>query len=735
MKKLIALIISVILSFTLVTSCKKTDGDGGLGGLSLTSFALVETSVDKEYIIGDEVDFSNIQVNIKYSDASYNKTLGFSDLTLTYAQNLTASAGEKTVTFKYVDTVLNNATREGSFIVKVYRSVYDFENYEVVEYTDPVALTARKNVINKAGTASHGDAEFSGQFFSDETVDTTYYVGDDNVFKFVPSLTVLDENYEEEVLPMFRSSVKISVKVENVYQELTANAIADTDKIEYALGAEVLVTVDTIKNEYQFATNGNAIGKEFKIEVVPATNYGYTGSKVSTIEVKVIDAFNVYKAKDLSVIDNVQDVWATKKQEWGLQNVTVAGVVLHDDITILESDVPDELFHQAEKTVTFTDGTTSQTINAGDKVLKDHAYLYERNQNGNFAIQGNYFTISVAQLPVVGANVVFNDTNPESSPGYGGDYSNSALFCFEGMVESTETNDFINYTVENLSLIGNAFRNELQYNGEPLSGGGLVMFKGRKAVSNLNNVISNSFFIAYMPHSEKTTLSRSIVNLNHIKCYDSYQNAGFIWNNGEVNASNSYIENSGGPLFIIQDGEGDTHAENSPALHLTNTVAKSLVQGEEFWFKAMNADQKVKEIKPLNGLLEGIAAATKDTPLYVNKSMVVNDKMNVIAVTMGQGDITSAIGNPATRGVVTIDTFVHNREDATYRDAAFEGVLAMGAPALKVDTTSGPSPMLAYMGENPSVEAMMAFIPGFTSSKYIAVNQLGFGLILELYEV
>lgn len=366
-------------------------------------------------------------------------------------------------------------------------------------------------------------------------------------------------------------------------------------------------------------------------------------------------------------------------------------------------------------------------------MLKDNEYLYQRRQAGNFAIQGNYFTISVAQLPVVGPNVVFNDSNPESSPGYGGDYSNSALFCLEGLVDSVEVNTDINYSVSNLALIGNASRNELQYNSEPLSAGGLIMFKGRKAVSNLNNVINNSFFIAYMPHSENTTLSRSVVNLNYIKCYDSYQNAGFIWNNGEVNVANSYIENSGGPLFIIQDGTGDERAEFSPALHVTNSVLTSLLQGEEFWFKAVGADTKVKDIRGLNAILQGIAMATAETPMPVNKSMLTNDKMNIIAVTMGQGDITSAIGDVATRGVVTIDSFSHNRESAENRAAMFDNVYAGQAPILSVDTTTALNGRIIYAGANPIEQEIMAFLPGYATSKYLSVNQLGLGLVLELY--
>ena len=199
MKKLLALFISIVLCFSLFTACKVDNGDGngdggnnggGLGSLKMTSFTLVETSVKTSYLLNETVDFSGIKVNIKYNDSQYNKELVYTDLTLEGVENLTATSGEKTVTYKYNDAVIEGAVRSGSFKVNVYRSATELEEYIAVAYTDPVFLTERKNVIGKAGTAQYGDAQYSGQFFAGQ--DTTYYVGDDNLFQFVPQLTVLN---------------------------------------------------------------------------------------------------------------------------------------------------------------------------------------------------------------------------------------------------------------------------------------------------------------------------------------------------------------------------------------------------------------------------------------------------------------------------------------------------------------------------------------------------------------
>ena len=71
MKKFLALILSVFMSFTLFSGCKKQNDDEKLTFKSLT---LDQTSVKTEYIVGDTVDFSGIKVKVEYSISSFIAT-------------------------------------------------------------------------------------------------------------------------------------------------------------------------------------------------------------------------------------------------------------------------------------------------------------------------------------------------------------------------------------------------------------------------------------------------------------------------------------------------------------------------------------------------------------------------------------------------------------------------------------------------------------------------------------
>ena len=66
MKKFLALILSVFMSFTLFSGCKKQNEEE----LTFKSLTLDQTSVKTEYIVGDTVDFSGIKVKVEYSISS-----------------------------------------------------------------------------------------------------------------------------------------------------------------------------------------------------------------------------------------------------------------------------------------------------------------------------------------------------------------------------------------------------------------------------------------------------------------------------------------------------------------------------------------------------------------------------------------------------------------------------------------------------------------------------------------
>ena len=99
--KLLSLALAFAMMFTLV-SC-----DLFGGSLKLESFTVDRSTVKTSYYIGDQIDFSGIKAYAKYSDASLDKEYTASELTITYAKDITATEGQKEVKVSFQDPHLN----------------------------------------------------------------------------------------------------------------------------------------------------------------------------------------------------------------------------------------------------------------------------------------------------------------------------------------------------------------------------------------------------------------------------------------------------------------------------------------------------------------------------------------------------------------------------------------------------------------------------------------------------
>ena len=77
------------------------------GSLKLTSFTVDNSSVKREYYIGEEIDFSGIKAVAKYSDSSLDKEYTAAELTVTYPEDITATEGQKAVKVSFQDPHLN----------------------------------------------------------------------------------------------------------------------------------------------------------------------------------------------------------------------------------------------------------------------------------------------------------------------------------------------------------------------------------------------------------------------------------------------------------------------------------------------------------------------------------------------------------------------------------------------------------------------------------------------------
>lgn len=706
--------------------------------------ASVDVSGYKEVYEKDETaDFSGVTVTVTYLDGS-TVTLTASDLT--FGELNTATGGNKEVTFKFLDAK-NNEDYSGTFKVevKIKPSVTALEK--------PDTLSAFDSDNKSAGTHAYGDSQFSGEFLVGTDL---YVIGDDNAFIFLPTVTV-EENGTDKDLYYFYADVDLYVHNGTDYVLLNKTALNRT-VYEYRLDGTLYATVDTYRGEYQFASPLNRV----KLSVKPAaTDYKNTESfPAVTLEAKVIDAYNAYNALDLSVIDaSGRQEWADFKADKGYAGISPAGIVLHNDITIRYTDVPSEFFYKSTETVRYYNTVTGKHMDyydvAGMNYLIDETILYSRYGTSNFVIQGNFFTISTADFPLVASPSIFGE---DAGKDYGSDYSNAALFEFETIADNYVSDDQVTarsyVTIENVAFIGNAGRDswvvekvhgeDVTSTTELVTAGGLILVKStRHSVTTLNNVINNSFFIVYMPNTEGD------IYLNGCKSYDSYQNTAFVWGASIFEANNSFFNGTGGPVVIAQsvlpDGM-DVHFD--PIVRINNTEMDTSLSGDEIWFKAVGATGIIGQVKA-NGAALGQAGLG---------NWVSGDKMNIKGALMNNSDnAADALTDVYVQGGIYTDGAGLDRfmTSETWMTILTHPALAQGAPFLVVHDQAGNAYVLYHNGtnlcdltgrvfdatsigadmSNPSLGTLnhAAIYQAFATADEITLHQGGLSVLFEFY--
>ena len=651
--RLIAALLTLAMMFAFV-SC---DLFKGSGSLELTSFIVDPTSVKTEYVIGEDIDFSGIKATAKYSDENLNKVYTFAELTITYADDITATAGTKTVTVSFMDPNLN-VKQEATVTITVSAAPTGTDPVDppagggdntdpsnppednppaivpqrVVGFNAPSAISDFNASNKEAGTLKYGEAGFSSQF---AVGGQTYVIGNQNEFKFQPTCSVWNMDImAADTLANFYADVTVSVKNGDAYVELT-KVVKENNIVEYYDGEVLIVSINVYTGSYQFAAD--AANKSVKIAVAPSETYYTTVLADVVLEAKVINAYNVYEAWQLAVIDNYNEAWVDFKAEKGLTNVVANGIVLHKDIHLSADDVPQSFFYTTTAPIVYKNSSTSAetVIPAGTRYLKDGTMIYERRGAGAFVIEGNFFTLDTKGFPLVPSPGVFGE---DAGRDYGVDFSNAALFRI--LVAEETTDAVVNVSVNNISLIGNAARDNLLDSTESLaSAGGLIFFKSSVgATTTMDNVIGNSYFITYFTEY-KTTL-----NVSNSKCYDSYQNAAFLWGDCTFNLTNSYVNGCGGPAIIAQSVWDENR---HPVVNVTGSKLETHLGGDEIWFVAVKATPIVGQIKGLGSLLY-----TNGLGSFVD----ANGMMNIEGAIMAKGSsATDIITGIDAQGSISIE--------------------------------------------------------------------------------
>ena len=738
--KLMALVATLAIVFSLA-AC-----DLFKSKLKLESFTVDRSSVKTNYLVGEAIDFSGIKATAKYSDHTLNKVYSFSELTITYAEDITATAGDKEVTVSFMDPHLN-VKQETKVAIKVTAEpVVGPELSVAVQFEKPAALTSFDGANNVNTALKYGDDGFASEF---AVGDKTYVIGNESVFRLNPQFSVLTLDDTVEELANFFSVVEISVFKGEELVALTATA-GEGNSVSYYDGETLIATVDIYKGEYNFSAD--AEGLTVQISVLPSEeHYIFESFNPVVLEAEIVKAYNVYEAWELAVIDNDNTderegnadwndtrVWETFKTEKGIANITVSGIVLHCDLHLTSNDVPEAFFQTTTQEVVYTNAVNgeTETIPAGTKYLRDWSDIYRRvlAPDETFIMEGNFFSISLANFPLIASPAVFGLDGVADD--YGSDFSNADFIKFINENEVAVEN-YATVTVQNLNIIGNAARdNRIDAEENLVSAGGLIFLKSERYVTvNFDNIIGNSFFITYFASH------KSIMNVVNAKCYDSYQNAIYMYGDSKGTFTDCFFNGAGGPMAIISSPEVGG-VQTRPDFVATNTVFETHLSGEEIWFTAINGNTIVSQIK---GLGMGMQQATLGN--YVD----ANGNMNIQGLLMPEGsDAMQVITGIGAQGTLFIDGSGMDRNQ-TQENVHWATILqisqyaaATGSmpPFLTVYDEAGTAYTVFFNGETfvdlqqralGTDASHAALVAAFQAADTVTLTQGGLSVVLELY--
>ena len=586
--------------------------------------------------VGSALDETALQFTVTWSDGTTEIVTVSGGVTLS-GKDALATVGNHTIGITYIDVT-------GSFQVSV-------NDYIIMGVSKPSSLTALEDKAD--GSVSSKIAYFLEH--SKESIE--YVVGDDNAFYFTLKLLALDNNDQQVTITNYKSASKIYI-IENGTERLL-----EGDEYDLYIDA-----VDEDKNAFDFSEA--AIGKTFKIATRPAN--GILDSEIAaftrTHTFKVVNAWNVYSAKELHVMTNYDftdgqvDAAHRFLDANGIArpNGPIAGVVLHNDIDIKTSDLPSEYLIYTG--INDSHGNPIYNIYNGFAIFAHHVDYLNTDGKYEFTIHGNYYTVYSYGVPLT--NNVSGKGNDYFGTDSGDAVSTSQLFIIsnadahEADAATYDRSKYL-FNMENIYLMDDDPNNPTGTAEESARAmRGLIGIKMRHMTTNAHNIVIERYYISFFPDHDYGT-----VTLDHAKLYNAWQNHIFLWgdngiqrDNGDrdlapvatgnrttLNITNSEITVCGGPVIIAQtkavDGDGvlyNSNTASSPEVFIDdNTTIYTYVQASAAWFQAFNATAQVAEIVALNGIFQQGYHHSYEVHNPLNG--YTGDFMNIIMLNMSSG--------------------------------------------------------------------------------------------------
>ena len=738
MKKVLA----TLMAMTMLSSMPVVSGCD-FGSREMTSIVVIGGSYDATYTLNESVTFEGMGITAKFNDASEEAValqdvkfyLNGEDIT-SNLNKITESVGVKSIVVEYngkkvtITVTVSSDTSGGEQETTKPVKVAGFER--------PASYVSHLSQKNAAGKAAYGTEGYEAQFAKG---DDMYVAGDDNAFKFLPTLRFLNANNDPETALSFASKTDVSMKVGDEYVALEVRAADGENLVEYFSGEDVYLTANTSNNTYDFTET--AIEQQFKLSVKPAGNFQYTGSAVEC-EVSVVDGFNVYTAKQLSVVDNGIDAergnpWADIKQAEGLTNVNPSAVILHNDILMTAEDIPASLTYTLDKEITYyregDAATKANPVKGSSTFIYDGKDVFNRVMGAgeSFKLYGNYFSIDLSQMPLVAsfANEYTRD--------YEADGSNTQLFRVngEGKIDVEPTS---NFSVENINVKGNANISDLVYvdadnNQKSVYAGGLIFYKSMGTNTTFDNMLARTNFITYISEDANNTLT-----VKNTKAYDSYSNTAYLWGKSKVNFENCNFERTGGPLMLSVHKDIATATDDFPTVTADDDcIFKNLVTGQEFWFTSYGATELVANLRAMNALFTGTTAYLTDGAI-TNSFINADDKLNIICAVITSESSASAVTTAGVQGHLSYKGFEIDRRVTSPIGQAVHGVFAQAAAMGSIGVSfnikntvvyyDGATSLLPVSGNMEDLAGLVA-----TEESYLTVNLGAFSIFLEYFKL
>lgn len=567
------------------------------GDPALESISVKDGSIETTLLVGSTPDWSDLVLNLNYENDETATATKTADMEISEID--TNKLGEQELVIKYKGLTTK---------VKIYIVAHDGDLYEYIGYQKPDAYVLYEGNTRDASTTV--DTEFM-------IGSHRYKVGDDNPFVFLPKITAINQNDQTVTVTEYTSDVV--VKENGV--ELTGDAL------------NAVVTIDNVHSTFDFTPD--AVGRTFEITVKPVTYTDDMPYDPITFSVDVVNAWNVYNVADLSRVEsNAQTagLWADKKAATGIDTTTeIEGVVLHSDLEIKRSDLPDTMFHPAN--------TVQGDVNISG-TLKDSMSFFTRDIDANdtFTIYGNYFTIKTCNEGNDAIPLVEYLDHDEK-------FGHAAIFSFGGDNYGHPEDPQGNVVIKDLSMKGNGSREgALDDNEEPVNHKALIGIITSAQNTTIDNCLTRAFTSHVIALGDYNYVGAENIacNINNSKLIDSFQSLMLAWGSRNSNINNSVMKDSGGPLIVSThvDAEDDTHQYAN--ITVNNSVMESIVGGNEAWFDKNGATSIITLFKAMNQLIKGFSTAAISQNIGVDKVASFENALNqfnFLAVNMEDDNI------------------------------------------------------------------------------------------------